>query len=631
MRIRPTRVNPRWRPRAWLVRRARAPLALAAVGVLGLVGGLQTANPSASKCPPRNPHCQTTSTTTTPTTPTSTTTTTTPAPSTSPPAQWRFAYSDRMNQDLMPKYGYNLIDVTTKAEADAVPAGTLAQVWLFDYSNTSCSWEKSDSYIRDVVSSMAGDPKVAGFYFSNEPDPFACPNAPQQHKDRNGLIKSLAPTKYTVIGIDGNWRDHFDRYGTMWSGAADIVNYNPYVCFEGQSDCDWAWYDHVIKTAQSNFASTRQKYSIAVQAFRERGEWRWPTAAEEARMLSRLKDPLLTGMREYMTFSWDWQNDPLLNHPAVLAEIQAYNLGLPSPCCGGGTPGTTTTTTTTTPTTTTTTPTTTTPTTTTTPPPSSSDPVIVAAGDSCGSTTSCTPTANLIQTINPTAVLTTGDNAYEDATLSEYNAYYDPNWGRFKSITYPTTGNHDYHTSGAAGYFAYFGARAPAEYYSFDLGSWHLISIAAMAGVNAAAGSAEEQWLRKDLAAHSNKCVLAYWHEPRWSAGSVHGNDSSSDALWDDLYAAHADVVVNSHDHDYQRYGLLNPSGVSDPSGIREFIVGTGGWGHYDFTSTTPMPEVKNSTDYGVLKLTLHPGSYDWKFLPVAGGSFSDSGSSSCT
>jgi hypothetical protein len=237
----------------------------------------------------------------------------------------------------------------------------------------------------------------------------------------------------------------------------------------------------------------------------------------------------------------------------------------------------------------------------------------------------------LIQTINPTAVLTTGDNAYEDATLSEYNAYYDPNWGRFKNITYPTTGNHEYHTSGAAGYFAYFGTRAPSAYYSYDLGSWHLIAIAAMAGVDAAAGSAEEQWLRNDLAAHSNKCVLAYWHEPRWSAGSVHGNDSSSAALWNDLYAAHADVVLNSHDHDYQRYGPLNPFGAADPNGIREFIVGTGGWGHYDFTSTSPMPEVKNSTDYGVLKLTLHPGSYDWKFFPIAGGSFSDSGSSSCT
>jgi hypothetical protein len=228
-------------------------------------------------------------------------------------------------------------------------------------------------------------------------------------------------------------------------------------------------------------------------------------------------------------------------------------------------------------------------------------------------------------------LLTTGDNAYEDATLAEYNAYYDPNWGRFRAITYPTTGNHEYHIAGAPGYFAYFGARAPAPYYSYDLGSWHLVAIAAMAGVDAAAGSAEEQWLKADLAAHPNKCVLAYWHEPRWSTGSVHGNDSSSAALWNDLYAAHADVVLNGHDHDYQRFGLLNPSGAADPNGIREFVIGTGGWGHYSFTSSSPVPQVRNDTDYGVLKLTLHPSSYDWTFVPIAGGSFTDSGSGTCT
>src|SRR5262249_19158800 len=226
--------------------------------------------------------------------------------------------------------------------------------------------------------------------------------------------------------------------------------------------------------------------------------------------------------------------------------------------------------------------------------------------------------------------LTLGDNAYEDGTLAQYDAYYDANWGRFKSITYPTTGNHEYHTTDAAGYFSYFGRRAPAPYYSYNLGTWHLIAIGAMAGVPAGGGSAEEKWLKADLAAHRNRCVLAYWHEPRWSAGSVHGNDASSGALWRDLYAAHADIIINGHEHNYQRYAPLNPSGAPAPNGIREFVVGTGGWGHYDFTTTTPMPRVRNNTDYGVLKLTLHRGSYDWKFVPVAGGTFTDSGSALC-
>jgi hypothetical protein len=124
---------------------------------------------------------------------------------------WRFAYSNRTDQNLATTYGYNLIDVSTKSEADATPAGTRGQLWLYDYDNKTCTWEKDDTYIRNMVSSVANDPKVAGFYFSNEPDPFACPNAPQQHKHRNALIKSLAPTKYTLIGIDANWRQHFDN------------------------------------------------------------------------------------------------------------------------------------------------------------------------------------------------------------------------------------------------------------------------------------------------------------------------------------------------------------------------------------------------------------------------------------
>ena len=236
----------------------------------------------------------------------------------------------------------------------------------------------------------------------------------------------------------------------------------------------------------------------------------------------------------------------LVAHGA-LAEIQAYNLGKSSPCCSRGTTTIRSTTTTTRGTTTSTTT------------PTRSDPTVVAAGDLCGSATSCAPTANVVQAVHPTAVLTLGDNAYEDGTLAQYNAYYAPNWGGFKAITHPTTGNHDYHTSGAAGYFSYFGKQAPAPYYSYDLGTWHLIAIGAMAGVPASAGSAEEKWLRADLAAHPNQCVLAYWHEPRWSSGTAHGNDSSSAALWRDLYAAHADIVINGHEHNYPALRAAQP------------------------------------------------------------------------
>jgi Ca2+-binding RTX toxin-like protein len=255
------------------------------------------------------------------------------------------------------------------------------------------------------------------------------------------------------------------------------------------------------------------------------------------------------------------------------------------------------------------------------------DPVIAAAGDSCGDATSCAPTASVIDGINPDALLTLGDNAYEDGTLAEYNAYYKPNWGRHDAKVYPSPGNHDFHTANAQGYRDYFGARAPALTYSYNLGAWHVVSLAG-GGVSV---STQNAWLQADLAANPSQCLLAYWHEPKFSSGSVHGNSSSYDALWTTLYAAGADVILNGHDHNYQRYAKLNPSGAPDANGIREFVVGTGGWSLYEFTTTTPMPEVRDNSTYGVLKMTLHPGSYNWQFVPVAGGTFTDSGSDTCS
>ena len=169
----------------------------------------------------------------------------------------------------------------------------------------------------------------------------------------------------------------------------------------------------------------------------------------------------------------------------------------------------------------------------------SSDPVILAAGDICGSPTDCAPTANLIGSINPTAVLALGDNAYTTGSAADYAANYDPNWGRYKAITKPAPGNHEYdYGNQQTGYFAYFGN--PPAYYSYDIGSWHLISL--NGEISASAGSAQETWLKNDLAAHTNMCTLAYWHEPRWSSG-YHGGSSYFGAFWTDLYNGGADLV----------------------------------------------------------------------------------------
>jgi acid phosphatase type 7 len=881
-----------------------------------------------------------------------------------PQIKYRFAYSNGPDQSLMPQYGYNLIDVATKSEADATPPGTFGQVWLWDYDNTTCSWELDDATISARVSSMANDPKVAGFYFANESDPIKCPNAIQQHRQRNALIKSLAPTKYTILAVDSNWRDHFATQVPMWKGVADYLVYNPYICYVGKP-CDFAWLDTVLKAAEAN----GNEYFVALQAFSEGSEWRWPTPDEERQMLDRLKGPSLSLLRGYMTFSWDWSNDALLNHPDVLQVIQDFNLGTSSSAdtaapttpanfsktgstttsvslswsassdnvgvsgynvyrngsllgstaatsytaaslaCGtsytfaveakdaagnvsssaGLTASTDacsgTSTDTTAPTipaalsatgaTTTslslswgastdnvgvsgyhiyrngtllasiaqtsytfggltcgtsytlavdaydaagnrsapasltaatspcpdavapTAPTnltvistaatgisvswgasfdavgvtgydlfkngtkvaTTTgtnysfggltcgtsytlgveahdaagnqsartsvvaatsacpvpsPTDTQAPTapsnltktgatetsiavswsastdnfgvtgynlysngtkvastagtsysfgglscgtsytlaveaydaagntstrstltastnacaPAAGDAVIAAAGDICSSPTDCAGTAKLLDAIAPTRVLTLGDNAYPDGSSSDYSSFYDPNWGRLKAKTSPAPGNHDYHTAGGAGYFAYFGSQAPAAYYSFDVGAWHLISLNGEIGISA--GSAQETWLKSDLAAHPAKCTLAYWHEPRFSSGAEHGSNSSFDPFWRDLYAAGVDVVLNGHDHEYERFAPQNPSGAADANGIREFVVGTGGASHYTFSAAIANSEVRDNTSFGVLKLTLHSASYDWQFVPVAGASFTDSGSTSC-
>jgi hypothetical protein len=241
-------------------------------------------------------------------------------------------------------------------------------------------------------------------------------------------------------------------------------------------------------------------------------------------------------------------------------------------------------------------------------------------------------TSDLVLAANPLAVLALGDLQYENATLTNFQQSYDLSWGRFKSITYPAPGNHEYNVSGAAGYYAYFGAQAgnPSKgYYSFDVGSWHIIALNSNCGSisgGCGAGGAQEQWLRADLAAHPTACTLAYWHHPRFYGSSTR---SSVQALWQALYDYGAELVLNGHNHHYERFKPLTPAGIHDPAtGIREIIVGTGG---IDIGGATPGGnlEVVGRT-FGVLELSLHPTGYDWEFLPEVGKTWTDTGSGTC-
>ena len=258
--------------------------------------------------------------------------------------------------------------------------------------------------------------------------------------------------------------------------------------------------------------------------------------------------------------------------------------------------------------------------------------VLLGAGDIASCTSSGDEaTAALLDTL-PGVVFTAGDNAYPDGSTSDYSGCYNSSWGRHKPRTRPAPGNHEYYSAGAAPYYAYFGVLAGDSgkgYYSYTVGTWHIISL--NSNIPATPGSPQEQWLRADLAGHPARCTLAYWHHPRFSSGSEHGSTPAIQPLWQALYDAGADVVVSGHEHDYERFAPQTAAGALDTArGIREFVAGTGGMSHYAFGPPIANSEVRDNTTFGVLQLTLKPGGYDWRFIPVAGGAFSDAGSGSC-
>jgi acid phosphatase type 7 len=285
------------------------------------------------------------------------------------------------------------------------------------------------------------------------------------------------------------------------------------------------------------------------------------------------------------------------------------------------------------------------------------DPVIAAAGDiACAPPATRTSskchqgnTAALLTAGGYDAVLPLGDAQYDCGELTAFNAVYDPSWGQVKSISHPIAGDNEYTSSvcstpGASGYFSYFGdAASPQQpgcttackgYYSYDLGSWHLIALNSECSQTGVGGcgstSAQGKWLKADLAAHATQCTLAYWHRPYWSDAG--GTVSKTSYFAKTLYAAGAELLLVGHQHIYERFAPMNPStSALDAIGLRQFIVGTGGKSASTLATTPPAnAEVRNKGTYGVLKLTLHAGSYDWQFVPEAGKTFTDAGTQLC-
>jgi Calcineurin-like phosphoesterase len=266
----------------------------------------------------------------------------------------------------------------------------------------------------------------------------------------------------------------------------------------------------------------------------------------------------------------------------------------------------------------------------------SGDPVLVGAGDiaRCDGTGDEATAALLQQT--PGSVFTLGDNAYDNGSAADFQDCYEPSWGLVKDRTLlAVAGNHDYGTRNAAGFTAYFGDAAVRDgvtWFSQDVGTWHVIVLDANCdAVEGGCGtdSPELGWLRGDLAASDARCTLALWHQPRFSSG-MHGSDPAVAPFWDALYAAGADLVLNGHDHDYERFAPQDPGGAADPGrGITEIVVGTGGVPLRTFGPEISNDVVRSNLAHGVLGITLHPSGWTFRFVSTD-GSFSDQGQGTC-
>ena len=281
------------------------------------------------------------------------------------------------------------------------------------------------------------------------------------------------------------------------------------------------------------------------------------------------------------------------------------------------------------------------------PPPPLLVPVIAAAGDiSCAPAgrTACRQmdTALAVEYAAPDVVLALGDTQYEAGELANFTRMYGPSWGRFKPITRPVVGNHEYQTPGASGYFDYFnganqltGAAGDRRrgYYSYHLGAWNVIALNSncreVGGCHF--GSPQELFLRQSLANSDAQCTLAYFHHPLFSSGVNRGTPEVR-PLWQTLYDFRADLVLNGHEHLYERFEPQTPQGVPDHErGIMQITVGTGGHSLTPFREILRTSDLRNNDDYGVLRLELHPDKVTWEFIPVPGGTFNDAGSRRCS
>ena len=276
--------------------------------------------------------------------------------------------------------------------------------------------------------------------------------------------------------------------------------------------------------------------------------------------------------------------------------------------------------------------------------------VLLAAGDinACGPGAGAEKTAAILDDYPNATVAPLGDTAYDHGQPADF-ACYDQNWGRAKARTLPMIGDHEYDvvsggTPPGAGFFQYFhdqlapyGPTAvdPAKgYYSYDLGAWHVVVLNAACYFQVAPNcdtELQEQWFENDLSANPSDCTLVMWHATRFSSGSIHGDYVPTQQFWATSYEHGVELVLSGNEHVYERFARMDAAGNANSQyGVRQFVVGTGGYSHYDFATIKPNSQARNNDTYGVLKLTLRPSDFDWQFVPEAGRTFTDSGTDTC-
>jgi acid phosphatase type 7 len=262
-------------------------------------------------------------------------------------------------------------------------------------------------------------------------------------------------------------------------------------------------------------------------------------------------------------------------------------------------------------------------------------PVVIAAGDiaSCNSSGD-ELTSRLVESI-PGTLITLGNNAYQNGTERDYEKCFNPSWGQFLSRMKPAIGNLDYNTAGAEAFFDYFSTilgETDEAYYSYEVGNWQVIALDSnCVTVGCGVNSAQSRWLKSELQGSKSKCTLVYMHHPLFSSGRISGSNKQVEPLWQVMYDSGVDVVLSAHERNYERFAPQTPQGRLDTAkGIREFVVGTGGRGLYGFGPAIPNSEVRNVSALGVLKLNLASDNYSWQFVPVAGKTFTDTGTEKC-